>query len=102
MRRRILGKRATIAAGPITALPLALFSWCARRLPLSTIAFLQFIGPTIGFGIGVAEHEPFTPMHASSFAFIWGAAALFAWRAWRRSRALYRATREIAEAAAAE
>ncbi|MBL8556912.1 MAG: EamA family transporter RarD, partial [Phenylobacterium sp.] len=66
-----------IAAGPITALPLALFSWCARRLPLSTMAFLQFIGPTIGFAIGVAQGEPFTTLHATSFGFIWAGAAVF-------------------------
>ena len=77
-----------IASGPITAVPLALFSWCARRLPLSTLAFLQFIGPTIGFAIGIAEHEAFTAWHAVSFAFIWGGAAVFVVGAWRRSRAL--------------
>ena len=80
-----------MAAGPITALPLALFAWCARRLPLSTMAFMQFIGPTIGFGIGIAQKEPFTALHAVSFAFIWGGAAIFAWGAWRRSRLAQRA-----------
>jgi chloramphenicol-sensitive protein RarD len=88
-----------MAAGPITALPLALFSWCARRLPLSTMAFLQFIGPTIGFAIGIAEHEAFTSVHAASFAFIWTGAAVFAWGAWRRSRLALRA-RLIVEAPA--
>jgi chloramphenicol-sensitive protein RarD len=88
-----------IAAGPLTALPLALFSWCARRLPMSAMAFLQFIGPTIGFGIGIAQKEPFTALHAVSFAFIWSGAAVFAWGAWKRSRALLRTTREIAQAA---
>ena len=80
-----------MAAGPITALPLALFAWCARRLPLSTMAFMQFIGPTIGFGIGIAQKEPFTALHAVSFAFIWGGALIFAWGAWRRSRLALRA-----------
>ena len=88
-----------VAAGPVTALPLALFSWCARRLPLSTMAFLQFIGPTIGFAIGIAQHEPFTALHAVSFAFIWSGAAVFAWGAWRRSRLALRA-QDIVEAAA--
>lgn len=88
-----------VAAGPITALPLALFSWCARRLPLSTMAFLQFIGPTIGFGIGVAQGEPFTALHAVSFGFIWAGAAVFIAGAWRRSR-LVRAV--VAETAGAD
>ena len=85
-----------VAAGPITALPLALFSWCARRLPLSTMAFLQFIGPTIGFCIGVAQGEPFTALHATSFAFIWGGAAVFLVGAWRRSRQLRTALAQAA------
>ena len=42
-----------MAAGPVTVAPLALFAWTARRLPLSTFGFLQFICPTIGFLIGV-------------------------------------------------
>ncbi|WP_293676053.1 EamA family transporter RarD [uncultured Phenylobacterium sp.] len=91
-----------IAAGPLTALPLALFSWCARRLPMSVMAFLQFIGPTIGFGIGIAQDEPFTSLHAVSFAFIWTGAAVFAWGAWKRSRVVLRATREIAAASEAK
>lgn len=75
-----------IAVGPITVAPLALFAWAARRLPLATLGFLQFLGPTIGFGIGIAEHERFTSLHAISFAFIWIGASVFVWGVWRRSR----------------
>lgn len=75
-----------LAAGPITAIPLVLFSWAARRIPLSTIGFLQFIGPTIGFAIGVAEGEAFTPLRALSFVFIWGGASVYAVGAWLRMR----------------
>ncbi|MDP3852999.1 EamA family transporter RarD [Phenylobacterium sp.] len=77
-----------LASGPITAVPLVLFSWAARRLPLSAIGFLQFIAPTISFFIGVAQGEAFTPLRALSFVFIWGGAAVFAYGAWRRTRAL--------------
>ena len=72
-----------IAAGPITAVPLVLFSWAARRVPLSTMGFLQFMSPTISFFIGLAQGEPFTPLRALSFAFIWGGAAVFLYGAWR-------------------
>ncbi|WP_296600124.1 EamA family transporter RarD [Phenylobacterium sp.] len=89
-----------IACGPITAIPLVLFSWAARRIPLSMMGFLQFISPTISFFIGLSQGEPFTPVRALSFAFIWGGAAVFLFGAWRRSRAVMRATREVAEAAA--
>ena len=81
-----------LACGPITAVPLVLFSWAARRIPLSTLGFLQFIGPTIAFVIGVMQGESFTPLRAASFVFIWGGAAVFAFAAWRRSRPELRAT----------
>jgi len=77
-----------LASGPITAVPLVLFAWAARRLPLSAIGFLQFIAPTISFAIGVAQGEAFTPLRALSFVFIWGGAMVFVYGAWRRSRAL--------------
>lgn len=77
-----------LASGPITAAPLVLFAWAARRLPLSAIGFLQFIAPTISFFIGVSQGEAFTPLRAVSFVFIWGGAAVFAYGAWRRSRRL--------------
>jgi chloramphenicol-sensitive protein RarD len=57
-------------------------------VPLSAMGFMQFIGPTIGIVIGVTQGEPFTPLRALSFVFIWGGAAVFAWGAWRRSRLL--------------
>jgi chloramphenicol-sensitive protein RarD len=88
-----------VACGPITAIPLVLFSWAARRVPLSVMGFMQFIAPTISFFIGLAQGEPFTPLRALSFVFIWGGAAVFLYGAWRRSRAVLRA-QQIVEAAA--
>jgi chloramphenicol-sensitive protein RarD len=83
-----------LSCGLWTAVPLVLFAWAARRIPLSSLAFLQFIGPTTGFIIGVAQGEPFTPLRAASFAFIWSGAAVFAYGAWRRSRWVARALAE--------
>ena len=77
-----------LAAGPITAIPLVLFAWAARRMPLSAMGFLQFIGPTIGFGIGLAQGEPFTALRGASFAFIWAGAATYIFGLWRRTRNL--------------
>src|SRR5690606_37129621 len=74
--------------GPATVLPLALFAWSARRLPLSTIGFIQFLAPTLQFGVGVWAGEAFTPLRALSFVFIWIGAAVFAWAAWRRAAAV--------------
>jgi chloramphenicol-sensitive protein RarD len=84
-----------IACGPITAIPLVLFSWAARRVPLSVMGFMQFIAPTISFAIGLAQGEVFTPVRALSFAFIWGGAAVFLYGAWRRSRSVLRAQETV-------
>ena len=73
--------------GPATVAPLAAFGWAARRIPLSTMSFLQFIGPTVQFCIGLANGELFTPLRAVSFAFIWAGVAVFAWGAVSRARA---------------
>ena len=77
-----------VAAGPITAIPLVLFAWAARRIPLSAMGFLQFLSPTISFVIGLAEGEAFTPARALSFMFIWGGATVFLWGAWTRARSV--------------
>jgi chloramphenicol-sensitive protein RarD len=87
------------ALGPVTAIPLVLFAWAARRVPLSLMGFLQFISPTITFAIGVEQGEALTPLRACSFAFIWAGVAVFALGAWRKGRAELRA---VAQAALAE
>jgi chloramphenicol-sensitive protein RarD len=87
-----------VACGPITAFPLMLFAWAVRRAPLSAMGFLQFISPTMTFGIGLIEGEVFTPVRAISFAFIWSGAAVFALGAWRRTRRLRMALAEPAPA----
>lgn len=76
-----------LLAGPFTVLPLMLFSWAARRMPLSTMGFLQFFAPTISFFIGVSQGEAFGTLRAVSFGFIWAGATVFAIGAWRRLKA---------------
>jgi len=75
-----------ILTGPVTVLPLFLFAYVARRLPLSTMGFIQFLAPTIAFGIGLAMGEPFSILRGVSFAIIWLGAGVFAFGAWRRFR----------------
>lgn len=72
--------------GPATVAPLALFAWSARRLPFSTLGFLQYIGPTLGFITGLATGETLTPLRIVSFVFIWSGAAVFVWGALRAAR----------------
>ncbi|CAN5498210.1 EamA family transporter RarD [soil metagenome] len=81
-----------LAAGPITAIPLLLFAAGARRIPLSTLGLLQYIGPTIGLLLGVwLYHEPFSAGRFAGFIVIWTALALYSaeglWQARRRSLA---------------
>ena len=77
-----------LACGPLTAVPLAMFAWAARRMPLSALAFVQFLTPTITFGLGVSQGEPFSSLRAASFALIWAGVAVFLFGAWRRTRVL--------------
>ena len=60
-----------LLAGPVTVVPLALFAWSARRMPLSAVGFLQFIAPTLQFLLGLSFGESLTPTRALSFGFIW-------------------------------
>jgi chloramphenicol-sensitive protein RarD len=75
-------------AGPATVIPLALFGEAAKRLPMTAIGFLQFIAPTIQFGIGLAEGEPFKLLNLAAFALIWLGGAVFIYDAWRKTRQL--------------
>lgn len=80
-----------IAAGPATVIPLVLFSLAARRLRLSTLGFLQYIGPTGQLLLGLYYGEEFTLAHGICFALIWAALALISFDAVKRNRAEARA-----------
>jgi chloramphenicol-sensitive protein RarD len=74
-----------VLAGPVTAVPLLCFAAAARRLPLSTMGFLQYVSPTVQFVLAVAVYaEPFDRARAGAFACIWVAVALFAFDSIRR------------------
>ncbi|HVS53030.1 MAG TPA: EamA family transporter RarD [Opitutaceae bacterium] len=67
-----------LSAGVITAIPLLLFAFGARRIRLSTLGLLQYITPTVQFAIGRwVYHEPFSRDRAASFALIWVGLALY-------------------------
>ena len=73
-----------LLTGPVTVLPLVMFAYAARRIPLSTMGFVQFIGPTLTFIIGLWEGEPFSLACGVSFVFIWAGAIIYAFGAWKR------------------
>ena len=67
-----------LLSGPVTAIPLLLFAAGARRVPLSTMGFLQYITPSILALMGVFLYgETFAGPRAVGFEFIWVALALY-------------------------
>ena len=66
-----------LLAGPVTAAPLILFAMGARRLKLSTIGVLQYIGPSLQFVLALLLGEVFTPAHAVTFGLIWLGVVIF-------------------------
>ncbi len=91
-----------VLSGPVTAIPLLLFAAGARRVPLSTMGFLQYITPSILALMGVfLYNEPFAGPRAVGFAFIWTALVLYtAEGLWAGRRAAKLATHTEAEGAA--
>ena len=80
-----------IASGFVTALPLALFAYGARRIPLSTVGLVQYIGPTLQFLLGIwIFHEPFTRERGIGFVFIWAALVVYAANGlWRNRKQIW-------------
>lgn len=73
-----------MATGPVTAVPLLLFAFGARRLQLSMVGFLQYIAPSLTFVLAVAVYgEPLAPARLVAFGLTWAALALVALEAWR-------------------
>ena len=80
------------ASGPLTGLPLILFSYATQRVRLSTIGLLQYLNPTLQFACAVLFFaNPVTRWHAIAFALIWSALALYSLSAFRQDRARRRA-----------
>jgi len=75
-----------VAGGAITAIPLLLFTAAARRLPLSTMGFLQYIAPSLQFLFAVLLFgEALTTAHLVCFGAIWTALAIVTFDGWRRA-----------------
>jgi chloramphenicol-sensitive protein RarD len=84
-----------IAGGPVTALPLVLFAYGARRIRYSTVGLIQYLGPSLQLLLGVfAYHEPFARNQALGFGLIWSALAIYAFD---NLRAASRAARPLAD-----
>ena len=76
-----------VALGPITAVPLLLFAAGARRISMTTLGILQYIGPTIQFMLGVwVFQEAFAWTRLIGFGCIWLALAFYSADSWNRTR----------------
>ncbi|MCX4241764.1 EamA family transporter RarD [Paraliomyxa miuraensis] len=76
-----------LTAGVITAAPLVWFANAARRLPLRTLGFMQYMAPTGQFALAVLVFgEPLTSVHLRGFGCIWAGVLLFTVESWWASR----------------
>jgi chloramphenicol-sensitive protein RarD len=76
-----------LSTGVITAIPLLLFAYGARRLRLTTLGLLQYTAPTCQFLLGWwVYHEPFSRDRAWAFALIWCGLACYTGDAWLAQR----------------
>lgn len=68
-----------LLSGVVTALPLLFFARAAARMELSTLGFVQYIGPTIMLLLSVfAFKESVSPVLLIGFALIWTALVVYA------------------------
>ncbi|MEL6878194.1 MAG: EamA family transporter RarD [Pseudomonadota bacterium] len=78
---------AIIAGGVVTAVPLLLFAIAARRMPYSTLGFIQFLAPTIVFILGLTVFkQELRLVQLGSFVLIWTALVIFVADLWARTR----------------
>ncbi len=76
-----------IGVGPLTAIPLLLFAAGARRISMTTLGLLQYIGPSIQFALGLwIFNEPFGSARGVGFGLIWSALLLYSADGWRVAR----------------
>ncbi len=67
-----------VASGAVTAIPLLLFAVGARRLPLATLGFLQYIAPSLTFLIAVFYYgEAMDLSRLLAFFAIWAGLAIY-------------------------
>jgi chloramphenicol-sensitive protein RarD len=67
-----------IGCAPLTAAPLLFFTLGAKRLYLSTLGLMQYIGPSGMFLLALFYyHEPFTAAQIWTFVMIWAALVIY-------------------------
>ena len=78
---------ASIAAGPVTAVPLVFFAAAAKRLPYSTLGVVQYLTPTMQFLLGwLLFNEAMSSGRWLGFGLVWVALVVFTVDAVRQGR----------------
>jgi len=78
---------ALMGTGVVTAVPLLLFAIGAARLPMVTLAFMQYIAPILQFLVGVVILREEMPVARwIGFILIWIALIVLSWDIVRRAR----------------
>ena len=73
--------------GVVTTVPLLMFAVAAQKLPLTTMALVQYIVPTINFLLGwLAYHETLSALRVVGFAIVWLGLAVVTFDSMRRTR----------------
>jgi chloramphenicol-sensitive protein RarD len=71
-------------AGPLTAIPLMMFAFAAKRISMATQGFLMYLNPTLqGLVAALVLLEPVTFWHMVAFPLIWAALAIYSVSSWR-------------------
>ena len=76
-----------VLSGPLTGIPLMLFSYAARRIGLVSIGLIQYMNPSLQALSALIMGEMLGRAHAIAFALIWTGLALYSFDAAKRERA---------------
>ncbi|MGB1262309.1 MAG: EamA family transporter RarD [Cognaticolwellia sp.] len=87
-----------LCAGVVTTAPLLCFTAAAKRLSLSALGFLQYIGPSIMFILATLYYqEPLSFAKLLTFACLWTALAIFSFDSLKAKRAAKREAKRQAK-----
>jgi chloramphenicol-sensitive protein RarD len=80
-------------SGPLTAVPLMLFSYAARRIALATAGLVHYLNPTLQFACAtIVFAEVPTHYHLIAFPIIWTALAIYSYDSWRQEKSARKAS----------
>lgn len=78
-----------VFSGVLTAGPLILFSYAARRVRLATVGLVQYLNPTLQLFCAVLLFaEPLTRWHVAALGLIWPALVLYSYASLRQPKAV--------------